>query len=60
MEQSPSGGGGDGPTVIHPAIVGLLRELPKPGSSWAPTAKERFKAAFAATLDVIYPTEGPN
>jgi len=42
---------------LHPAIAGLLRELPAPSSAWNKQGKERFKSAFDATLDLIYPTE---
>lgn len=52
------GGGGDGPTGVHSAIIGLLRELPPPGVPWP--GKKRFKEAFMATLDFIYPEENPS
>ena len=44
-----------GPAGVHSAIIGLLRELPAPGTPWA--GKKRFKEAFMATLDFIYPEE---
>ena len=53
--QSPSGGGE--PPGVHSAIIGLLRELPAPGSPWTKSKKKAFKAAFSATLDFIYPTD---
>lgn len=52
-----SGGGGDGPTGVHPAIVGLLRELPPAGSKWPKKAKERFVKAFLASLEFVYPDD---
>lgn len=62
QEQQPAaerprtgGSGGDGPPGVHSAIIGLLRELPQPGSPWP--GKKRFKEAFMATLDFIYPEE---
>lgn len=54
-QDRPKSGGGDGPSGVHSAIVGLLRELPAPGSPWP--GKKRFKEAFMATLDFIYPEE---
>lgn len=49
------GGGGDGgPPGVHTAIVGLLRELPPPGSAWPKRSKDRFIKAFLATLDFVY------
>ncbi len=42
---------------LHPAIAGLLQELPAPSSTWNKRSKERFKSAFEATLDLIYPAE---
>ncbi len=51
-------GGGDGPSSVHPAIVGLLRELPQAGQTWARPMKERFLKAFQTTIDFIYPDEG--
>lgn len=51
------GGGGDGTAGIHTAIVGLLRDLPPPGTVWSPKAKARFMAAFKANIDHIYPEE---
>ena len=52
-----TGGRGGGPPGVHTAIVGLLRELPAPGTTWKKSKKDAFKAAFAATLDFIYPTD---
>jgi hypothetical protein len=52
-----TGGGGDGPTGVHPAIVGLLRELPAPGSHWPKKSKDRFIKAFLASLDFVYPDD---
>lgn len=42
---------------VHPAVIGLLRELPPPGKVWTTKQKNRFVAAFQATLDVIYPSD---
>jgi hypothetical protein len=51
------GGGGDGPTGVHPAIVGLLRELPAAGSPWPKKSKDRFVKAFLASLEFVYPDD---
>jgi len=51
------GAGGDGPSGIHSAISGLLRELPPPGTPWSAVQKQRFFDAFRATIDFIYPEE---
>jgi len=51
------GGDGGGPTGVHFAILGLLRELPPPGTPWNAQKKERFLLAFKSTIDVIYPEE---
>ena len=56
-KQKGKGGGGGEPPGVHSAIIGLLRELPAPGDTWKKTKKDAFKAAFAAILDFIYPTD---
>lgn len=42
---------------VHSAIVGLLRELPPPGTPWPSAKKQRFLTAFQSTIDFIYPEE---
>lgn len=54
---SGSGGGGNDPPGIHTAIIGLLRDLPPPGTAWPTKAKARFMAAFKANIDHIYPED---
>jgi len=55
QEKPRFSGGGEGPPPgVHPAIVGLLRELPAPGK-WS--GKVRFMRAFQNTLDFIYPDD---
>lgn len=44
----------EGPAGVHSAIIGLLRELPPPGTLWPKRQKARFVKAFQATLDFIY------
>lgn len=48
-------GGGDGGDGIHPAILGLLRELPVAGTPMPAKRKDQLKAAFAMSIDFIYP-----
>jgi len=58
QEKHKSSGGGVGeiPTGgVHGAIIGLLRDLPPPGTSWPAQKKKRFLDAFKATVDFIYP-----
>ena len=50
-------GGNDGPAGVHTAIIGLLRDLPPPGTIWPAKQKARFVKAFQATLDFIYPSD---
>jgi hypothetical protein len=52
-----SGGGGDGPppSGVHPAIVALMRELPRPGSAWPVLKKERFMKGLRGVIDIVYP-----
>ena len=47
--------GREAATGVHLALAGLLQELPGIGERWTVEGKNRFKAAFIATLDVIYP-----
>jgi len=59
-EKQRTSGGGDGPSSIHPSIIGLLRDLPPPGTPWSLQKKKTFLAVFTAAIDWIYPTEeGP-
>lgn len=53
--QPTTGGGGDGPTAVHPALIAMLRELPRPGTQWPQPKKDRFMTAFRSIVDVIYP-----
>jgi hypothetical protein len=56
------GGGGGGPggpglPEIHPALMGLLRELPPPGTPLSSKRRGEFIGAFTATVGFIYPNE---
>ena len=39
---------------VHPALVGMLQELPKPGTQWSTGQKDAFVKAFRSILDVVY------
>lgn len=41
---------------VSPAIAGVLRVLPPPGTKWPDVEKAKFMAALGAVLDLIYPT----
>jgi hypothetical protein len=56
-KQPLSGGGGDGPTGVHPALIAMLRELPRPGTPWPKPKKDLFMTAFRSIIDVIYPEQ---
>lgn len=49
------GGGGNDDGGIHPAILGLLRDLPPAGTTLSSKRKEQLKVAFASSIDFIYP-----
>jgi hypothetical protein len=57
QERPKGGGGGDGPSGVHPALVAMLRELPRPGTAWPRPKKELFMTAFRSIVDVIYPDQ---
>lgn len=42
---------------VHPALAGMLKELPKAGSPWPKAKKDLFVAAMRGILDVVYPDE---
>jgi len=42
---------------LHPAITGLLLELPEPGTPLTQIHKEGFRIYFSALVDLIYPNE---
>ncbi len=47
----------DAPSTVHSAIIGLLRDLPAPGTVWPQKQKKRFIRAFQATLDFVYQSD---
>jgi hypothetical protein len=48
---------GDGgfPAALHPALAGLLGDLPKRGETWTKDEHDRFKTAFDAILPIAAP-----
>lgn len=52
------GGGGDGPSGVHPAIVGLIRELGEKGPTWTDADQKGFLDAFTGLVKFIYPGKG--
>lgn len=55
--RSSNGGGGGGyePPDIHPAILGLLKELPPAGTAMSGRKKDALIGAFTAIVGFIYP-----
>jgi len=51
------GGGDGGGGGIHSALIGLLRELPKPGESWTTTEQDQFLNAFTGLVKFIFPVQ---
>jgi hypothetical protein len=45
------------PPGPHPAITGLLIWLADHGDEWSEEERERWIAAFLATVKVVYPAE---
>lgn len=45
----------EGSSNVHPALIAMLRELPRSGTEWPPAKKDRFMAAFRSIVDVVYP-----
>jgi hypothetical protein len=53
-----AGGGGDGPSSVHPAIVGLIRELGEKGPTWNEVGQKGFLDALTGLVKFIYPAKG--
>ncbi len=54
---TPSGGI---PSGLHPALAGLLGDIPKRGESWTKAEHGDFKAAFDAVLKIAAPITDPD
>lgn len=55
-EQQNNGGGSFAPDV-HPALAGILLQLPTPGETLSKKDRDRFMKAFEAVLTLVYPTD---
>lgn len=42
-------------SLLDPSMIGLLQKLPKDGVPWGHHGRERWKAAFDALFDFLYP-----
>ena len=51
------GGGGNPPPDIHPAILGLLQELPRAGTPLSSKRRSALIEAFKATVGFVYPDD---
>lgn len=64
--KAKSGGGGSGsattletPTGLHPAVAGLLKDLPREGSGWASDGeRDAFLTTFEALVKYAIPVTG--
>lgn len=54
--QNDRGSAGVSPDV-HPALAGILMQLPTPGQSFSTKSRERFMKAFEAVLTLVYPDD---
>ena len=57
-QQTPGGngaGGGGLPTGLHPALSGLLGDIPKRGQTWTQQQHDDFMEAFTAVLKIGAP-----
>jgi hypothetical protein len=43
------------PQELHPALIGLLEDVPKRGETWTKTEHDTFMAAFTAVLKIAAP-----
>ena len=57
-EDDQSHGGGAGlPSDVHPALAGILMQLPPSGETLSKKDRDRFMKAFEAVLTLVYPTD---
>lgn len=54
---SGNGGGNGGDPGIHPALLGLLRNLPPVGTKLPPKRRAALTEAFKSTVNFIWPEE---
>lgn len=51
------GGGGSEPPDVHPALMGLIQNLPVVGSKFGPKRRAALIEAFKSTINFIYPED---
>jgi hypothetical protein len=56
-EEENNGGGGGIGADVHPALAGILMQLPAPGEALSAKDRQRFMKAFEAVLTLVYPTD---
>jgi hypothetical protein len=57
-EEDQSHGGGAGlSSDVHPALAGILMQLPPSGETLSKRDRDRFMKAFEAVLTLVYPTD---
>jgi hypothetical protein len=56
-EEEPAQGGHSFTSDVHPALAGVLMQLPPPGQMWPDKERKRFMVAFEAVLGLVYPSE---
>ncbi len=56
-EDQSQGGGARLPSDVHPALAGILMQLPPSGETLSKRDRDRFMKAFEAVLTLVYPTD---
>jgi hypothetical protein len=56
-EDQGQGGGAGLPSDVHPALAGILMQLPPSGETLSKRDRDRFMKAFEAVLTLVYPTD---
>jgi len=56
-EEEQSRGGAGLPSDVHPALAGILMQLPPSGETLSKRDRDRFMKAFEAVLTLVYPTD---
>jgi hypothetical protein len=54
-QQTANNGTSDIPTGLHPALAGLLLDIPKRGQTWSQEQHDDFMVAFKAVLKIAAP-----
>lgn len=58
--QTTTNSNSDIPSGLHPALAGLLADLPKRGQTWTQQQHDDFKVAFDAILKIAAPISDPD